>query len=158
MVRHGKSRSSADHPDTALPPRLRRELAARALLGALDEYVREVVRDAVSSDGWIDQHASPLGKRAHLTRSIVATNPSIVKASQLREIPLQPRERPAQRRARRRTRGDADVHSECQWMSPGLSDARLALLRRIHRDGAFSGVSSYRLPPTRPPPDFGGRR
>jgi excisionase family DNA binding protein len=64
--KESKSRSSADHPDTALPPKLRRELAARALLGALDEYVREVVRDAVSSDGWIDQHASPLGKRAHL--------------------------------------------------------------------------------------------
>jgi hypothetical protein len=61
-----KSRASAERPDAALPPKLRRELAARALLGALDEYVREVVRVAVSEDDWIDQHASPLGKRAHL--------------------------------------------------------------------------------------------
>jgi hypothetical protein len=61
-----KLRPSAERPDPALPPKLRRELAARALLGALDEYVREVVCDAVRADDWVDQHASPLGKRAHL--------------------------------------------------------------------------------------------
>jgi excisionase family DNA binding protein len=53
-------------PDAVLPPKVRRELAARALVGALDEYVREIVRDIVNAGDWVDQHTSPLGKRAHL--------------------------------------------------------------------------------------------
>jgi hypothetical protein len=50
----------------ALTPTARRELAGRALLGALDEYLRAVLGGVATASEWIDQHSSPLGKRAHL--------------------------------------------------------------------------------------------
>ena len=49
-----------------LTPTARRELAGRALLGALDEYLRAVLSGVASASEWIDQHSSPLGKRPHL--------------------------------------------------------------------------------------------
>ncbi len=42
------------------------EAPPRACRPRSPEYVREIVRVGVSDDDWIDQHASPLGKRAHL--------------------------------------------------------------------------------------------
>jgi hypothetical protein len=58
--------TSHDPDDVALTPRARRELAAGALLAALEVYVRDIVADVAVSDEWVDQHTSPLGKRAHL--------------------------------------------------------------------------------------------
>jgi hypothetical protein len=49
-----------------LTPRARRELAASALLVALDEYIRVVVAGRAAAEEWVDQLGSPLGKRAHL--------------------------------------------------------------------------------------------
>lgn len=50
----------------ALTPRARREVAASALLAALDEYLHVTLSVAAAEDEWVDQHASPLGRRAHL--------------------------------------------------------------------------------------------
>ncbi len=49
-----------------LTPRARRELAASALLVALDEYIRVAAEGRAAAEEWVDQHGSPLGKRAHL--------------------------------------------------------------------------------------------
>jgi hypothetical protein len=57
---------SGDADRAVLTPRARRELAAGALLAALEVYVRDVIADVALADEWVDQHTSPLGKRAHL--------------------------------------------------------------------------------------------
>jgi hypothetical protein len=36
------------------------------LLAALDEYLRVTLAGAAAQDEWVDQHGSPLGRRAHL--------------------------------------------------------------------------------------------
>ena len=61
-----KGATSEEPDDATLTPRARRELAARGLLAALEVYVHEVLADGVAASEWIDQHASPLGKRGHL--------------------------------------------------------------------------------------------
>jgi stalled ribosome rescue protein Dom34 len=58
--------TSRTSDDAALTPTARRELAAGALLSALDGYVREVLSGVAGANEWVDQHASPLGKRAHM--------------------------------------------------------------------------------------------
>jgi hypothetical protein len=58
--------TSAATDDAALTPRARRELAAGALLAALDEYLREALVHLSAPSEWVDQLASPLGKRAHM--------------------------------------------------------------------------------------------
>jgi hypothetical protein len=52
---------------TALTPRARRALAVSALVAALDQYLDVTLSEAnARTNEWVDQHASPLGKRAHL--------------------------------------------------------------------------------------------
>ncbi len=58
--------NSAPEPDETSSPRVRREQAARALLNALEHFVRECVADSANADEWIDQTKSPLGRRRHL--------------------------------------------------------------------------------------------
>jgi hypothetical protein len=58
--------TSGTSDDAALTPTARRQLAAGALLGALDGYVRELLGDVAGANEWGDQHMSPLGKRAHM--------------------------------------------------------------------------------------------
>ena len=58
--------TSGTSDDAALTPTARRQLAAGALLGALDGYVRELLGDVAGANEWVDQHMSPLGKRAHM--------------------------------------------------------------------------------------------
>jgi hypothetical protein len=55
-----------DLDDPALTPKARRELAAAALLSALDGYLRVILGDMTSANEWVDQHTSPLGKRLHM--------------------------------------------------------------------------------------------
>ncbi len=55
-----------DPDDPALTPRARRELAAAALLSALEGYFRVILGDKTSATEWVDQHTSPLGKRLHM--------------------------------------------------------------------------------------------
>lgn len=45
---------------------LRCEIAARALVRALENYVVELVAGRRRADQWIDQDRSPLGRRRHL--------------------------------------------------------------------------------------------
>jgi hypothetical protein len=71
MANLNASRSQARQTRTEpapdeLTPRARRELVASALLVALDEYIRVAVEGRVVAEEWVDQHGSPLGKRAHL--------------------------------------------------------------------------------------------
>jgi hypothetical protein len=61
-----KRQKPAQPGEEALTPRARRELAASALLVALDEYIRVAVERRAVAEEWVDQHQSPLGKRAHL--------------------------------------------------------------------------------------------
>jgi hypothetical protein len=61
-----KRQKSAQPEEEALTPSARRELAASALLVALDEYIRVAVERRPVGEEWVDQHQSPLGKRAHL--------------------------------------------------------------------------------------------
>jgi excisionase family DNA binding protein len=49
-----------------LPPAARKEMAARALISAVETFVHVVERDASPCDEWISQYDSPLGRRAHL--------------------------------------------------------------------------------------------
>ena len=58
--------AKAPVPKTSLTPAVRRDLLARALLAAIDEYVGGLVASHSANDDWVDQHRSPLGKRAHL--------------------------------------------------------------------------------------------
>jgi hypothetical protein len=55
-----------EHKDPRLTPQARRELAGAALLRALDVYLANFAAERVEANEWVDQHASPLGKRAHL--------------------------------------------------------------------------------------------
>jgi hypothetical protein len=61
-----KGQKPAQPGEEALTPHARRELAASALLVALDEYIRVAVERRAVAEEWVDQHQSPLGKRAHL--------------------------------------------------------------------------------------------
>ena len=47
-------------------PTLRREMAALALLKAIDTYVGVLLDTRTSDDEWVDQNASPLGKFPHM--------------------------------------------------------------------------------------------
>jgi hypothetical protein len=53
--------------DAALPPNVRRDRATRALVAALEQFVAECVAGATPTfPEWVDQDASPLGRRRHL--------------------------------------------------------------------------------------------
>lgn len=49
-----------------LPARARKAMAASALIEAVERFVRECFRERDARDEWIDQDASPLGRRRHL--------------------------------------------------------------------------------------------
>ena len=51
-----------------MTPAMRRSMAERALLTALDSYVRLILETNApkKDDEWVDQNSSPLGKFAHL--------------------------------------------------------------------------------------------
>jgi hypothetical protein len=58
--------AAASEEGQTLSPRVERELAASALLAAIDRYIRVAIRAPSQAEEWVDQHTSPLGKRAHL--------------------------------------------------------------------------------------------
>lgn len=62
-------------PDETWSPRVRREQAARALLHALEQFVRECVADSTNANEWVDQTKSPLGRRRHLEACATAGFP-----------------------------------------------------------------------------------
>jgi excisionase family DNA binding protein len=49
-----------------LPARARKDMAARALIDAIERFVRECFRERDARDEWVDQERSPLGRRRHL--------------------------------------------------------------------------------------------
>jgi len=51
---------------TELPPAARKEMAARALISAVETFVSVIERDVGQRDEWISQYDSPLGRRGHL--------------------------------------------------------------------------------------------
>jgi excisionase family DNA binding protein len=59
-------RSPRDVEPSDLPPRARKAMAARALVDAVEGFVRECFRERDARDEWVDQDASPLGRRRHL--------------------------------------------------------------------------------------------
>lgn len=50
-----------------LPARARKVMAGRALLEAFERFIRECFRERDARDEWVDQYASPLGRRRHLS-------------------------------------------------------------------------------------------
>ena len=57
---------TADAVTSVLTPTFRRDMAAQALLKAIDAYVGVLLDTRKSDDEWVDQNASPLGKFAHM--------------------------------------------------------------------------------------------
>lgn len=58
--------SRAEGSSHELTPKLRRDMAARALLKAIDDYVGMILETHQVRDEWVDQNGSPLGKFAHM--------------------------------------------------------------------------------------------
>jgi hypothetical protein len=58
--------AEAEEGTPVLTPTFRRDLAAQALLKAIDAYVGVLFDTRRSDDEWVDQNASPLGKFAHM--------------------------------------------------------------------------------------------
>jgi excisionase family DNA binding protein len=66
-----------DSSELTMTPRMRRDMAARSLVTALDEYVRERLGDMAARSDWVDQYSSALGKRAHMEAVRIGELPGV---------------------------------------------------------------------------------
>jgi excisionase family DNA binding protein len=60
-----------------LPPRARKDMAARALIDAVERFVRECFRERDAREEWVDQDRSPLGRRRHLALARQGALPAV---------------------------------------------------------------------------------